>query len=298
MGFRYRKSFRLARGTRLNLTGRGISSVSIGRRGSTINFGQKGVRGTVGVPGSGLSYSSRLTSGVLPALVIAILAGILVAAASGHRLAKVAIVVILIPCVMFMLTHHATEQTEALSIKTIAQDRPQIEAIRSPLSPAAAPALPTAAAGAPKPLEPNASGTISDWSTDPVADVKPVGPMDTKTGSAEHTPKSSDNRVVQADNLSNHIALLNLTQAPDALRVQRRLLSLGYRVGMPDGIWGVMSQVAIDEFRRKHRLSGKAKWDEETQAALFSEINLESGSDLEIEQTEATPKASSLGDKH
>jgi peptidoglycan hydrolase-like protein with peptidoglycan-binding domain len=158
--------------------------------------------------------------------------------------------------------------------------------------------LPTAAAGAPKPLEPNASGTISDWSTDPVADVKPVGPMDTKTGSAEHTPKSSDNRVVQADNLSNHIALLNLTQAPDALRVQRRLLSLGYRVGMPDGIWGVMSQVAIDEFRRKHRLSGKAKWDEETQAALFSEINLESGSDLEIEQTEATPKASSLGDKH
>jgi hypothetical protein len=131
MGFRYRKSFRLARGTRLNLTGRGISSVSIGRRGSTINFGQKGVRGTVGVPGSGLSYSSRLTSGVLPALVIAILAGILVAAASGHRLAKVAIVVILIPCVMFMLTHHATEQTEALSIKTIAQDRPQIEAIRS-----------------------------------------------------------------------------------------------------------------------------------------------------------------------
>jgi hypothetical protein len=292
MGFRYRKSFRLARGARLNLTGRGISSLSIGRRGSTINFGQKGARGTVGVPGSGLSYSSRLTSGVLPALVIASLAGILVAAARGHRLAQVAIVVILIPCVMFMLTHHATEQTEALSIKTIAQDRPQIETIRSILSPDAAPALPTAAPGAPKPLEPHANSTISDWSNDPVADVKPVAPMDTKTA------ESSDNRVVQADNVSNHIALLNLTHAPDALRVQRRLISLGYRLGTPDGIWGVKSQVAIDEFRRKHRLSGKAQWDEETQAALFSEINLESGSDLEIEQTEAIPKASSLSDKH
>jgi hypothetical protein len=196
MGFRYRKSLRLSRGMRLNLTKRGISSVSVGRRGSTIIFGQKGARGTFGIPGSGMSYSSRRTSAsaVLPALIIAIFGGILIAAIRGNRLAQLALVVIVVPCVVSILIHHTTEQTEALSVKVLPQDRLQIEA----------------------------------------------------------------------------------------------------RVGTPDGIWGVRSQVALDEFRRKHRLSGTAPWDLETQAALFSEITVDSGSDLEVGRSEAAAKASSL----
>lgn len=37
---------------------KGVSSLSVGKRGATVNLGKKGTRGTVGVPGSGLSYSS------------------------------------------------------------------------------------------------------------------------------------------------------------------------------------------------------------------------------------------------
>ena len=58
MGFRFRKSIKLAPGVRLNLTKKGISSLSVGKRGATVNVGKKGTRGTVGLPGSGLSYSA------------------------------------------------------------------------------------------------------------------------------------------------------------------------------------------------------------------------------------------------
>ena len=60
MGFRFRKSIRIAPGIRLNLSKSGVST-SIGRPGATINIGERGVRGTVGLPGSGLSYSEMLS---------------------------------------------------------------------------------------------------------------------------------------------------------------------------------------------------------------------------------------------
>lgn len=59
MGFRFRKIIRLAPGVRLNLSKSG-GSVSLGGRGVTVNFGKKGARGTLGLPGSGLSYSSNV----------------------------------------------------------------------------------------------------------------------------------------------------------------------------------------------------------------------------------------------
>lgn len=59
MGFRFRKSFRIAPGVRINLSKSGVST-SLGKPGATINIGKSGVRGTVGVPGSGLSYSEML----------------------------------------------------------------------------------------------------------------------------------------------------------------------------------------------------------------------------------------------
>ncbi len=60
MGFRFRKSLKLLPGVRLNLTKRGISSVSVGRRGATLNFGNRGTKATVGLPGTGISYSTEL----------------------------------------------------------------------------------------------------------------------------------------------------------------------------------------------------------------------------------------------
>ena len=58
MGFRFRKSIKLAPGIKLNLTGKGISSVSLGKNGAKVNISKKGTRSTIGIPGSGLSYSS------------------------------------------------------------------------------------------------------------------------------------------------------------------------------------------------------------------------------------------------
>lgn len=59
MGFRYRKSIRLAPGLRINLSKSG-PSLSVGRRGATVNFGPKGTKLTVGIPGTGLSYQTKL----------------------------------------------------------------------------------------------------------------------------------------------------------------------------------------------------------------------------------------------
>lgn len=60
VGFRFRRSLSIFPGLRINLSGSGVST-SIGGRGATLNFSKRGVRGTVGLPGSGLSYSENLS---------------------------------------------------------------------------------------------------------------------------------------------------------------------------------------------------------------------------------------------
>lgn len=58
MGFNFRKSTKIMPGVRVNLTKKGVSSVSVGKNGARVNVGKKGTRTTVGLPGTGLSYSS------------------------------------------------------------------------------------------------------------------------------------------------------------------------------------------------------------------------------------------------
>lgn len=58
MGFNFRKSLKIAPGVCLNITKKGVSSVSLGGKGARVNLGKKGTRTTVGMPGTGLSYSS------------------------------------------------------------------------------------------------------------------------------------------------------------------------------------------------------------------------------------------------
>ena len=55
MGFRFYRSFKVLPGVRLNVSKSGIST-SLGGRGATFNFGRRGRRYTVGLPGTGLSY--------------------------------------------------------------------------------------------------------------------------------------------------------------------------------------------------------------------------------------------------
>jgi hypothetical protein len=56
MGFRFRRSFRVFPGLRLNLSKSGVST-SIGTRGAWFTIGPRGTRTTVGIPGTGLSYT-------------------------------------------------------------------------------------------------------------------------------------------------------------------------------------------------------------------------------------------------
>ncbi|MCK1707846.1 DUF4236 domain-containing protein [Bradyrhizobium sp. 143] len=57
MGFRFRRSFKIVPGVRLNLSGSG-ASVSLGPRGLHYTIGPHGTRTTVGLPGSGVSCTS------------------------------------------------------------------------------------------------------------------------------------------------------------------------------------------------------------------------------------------------
>jgi L,D-peptidoglycan transpeptidase YkuD (ErfK/YbiS/YcfS/YnhG family) len=60
MGFRFRKSFKILPGVRINVSKTGVST-SVGRPGATINFRNGKTKTTLGIPGTGLSYSQ--TSG-------------------------------------------------------------------------------------------------------------------------------------------------------------------------------------------------------------------------------------------
>ncbi len=59
MGFRYQKRIKIIPGVKLNVSKNGISSVSLGKRGSSININKNGTRVTAGIPGSGMSYSTK-----------------------------------------------------------------------------------------------------------------------------------------------------------------------------------------------------------------------------------------------
>ena len=59
MGFRFQRRIRLLPGVRLNLSKSGVST-SVGGRGAWLTLGRRGPRATVGLPGTGLSYTTRL----------------------------------------------------------------------------------------------------------------------------------------------------------------------------------------------------------------------------------------------
>lgn len=59
MGLRLRKSIKLMPGLKLNLSKSGMS-LTAGRRGACVNFSSRGTRATVGMPGTGISYSTKL----------------------------------------------------------------------------------------------------------------------------------------------------------------------------------------------------------------------------------------------
>ena len=78
MGFRFQRRIRLGPGFRINLSKSGVSG-SVGGRGAWFTIGPRGTRSTVGLPGTGLSYTEQSRKGggaaglVLALLVLAFL---------------------------------------------------------------------------------------------------------------------------------------------------------------------------------------------------------------------------------
>jgi hypothetical protein len=60
MGFRFRRSFTILPGVRVNLGKSGVTSVSVGGKGLRVTSGKRGTTVTTSIPGTGLSYSQRL----------------------------------------------------------------------------------------------------------------------------------------------------------------------------------------------------------------------------------------------
>ena len=56
MGFRFQRRLKIFPGVRVNLS-RSRVSTSMGGRGVWLTFGRRGSRATVGLPGTGLSYT-------------------------------------------------------------------------------------------------------------------------------------------------------------------------------------------------------------------------------------------------
>lgn len=75
MGFRFRKQIKILPGLKLNISKKGVSSVSAGKKGATINLGRKGASQTIGLPGTGLSYrTDKATPGWLVVLILVAIA--------------------------------------------------------------------------------------------------------------------------------------------------------------------------------------------------------------------------------
>ena len=58
MGFRFYRRVRICPGVSVNLSGGG-PSLSLGVRGAHVTLGRRGITRTVGLPGTGLFYTSR-----------------------------------------------------------------------------------------------------------------------------------------------------------------------------------------------------------------------------------------------
>jgi hypothetical protein len=82
--FRFRKIIPLGRFLRINVSKTG-TSLSVGRPGATVNVRKDRVDGTVGIPGSGLSYKERLSNrGCASVLVFAVMLAASIAAVVAY----------------------------------------------------------------------------------------------------------------------------------------------------------------------------------------------------------------------
>ncbi|MFZ7936268.1 DUF4236 domain-containing protein, partial [Bacillus thuringiensis] len=61
MGFKFRRSVKIAPGVKINLSNKG-AGVSVGGKGARVSVGPSGTRFSSSIPGTGLSYEKRLSN--------------------------------------------------------------------------------------------------------------------------------------------------------------------------------------------------------------------------------------------
>ncbi|WP_417586991.1 DUF4236 domain-containing protein [Pararhodobacter oceanensis] len=61
MAWRFNRRIKIAPGIRLNIGKSGITSVNLGRRGSSVSLGKTGTHLNLGVPGTGLSRRTKIS---------------------------------------------------------------------------------------------------------------------------------------------------------------------------------------------------------------------------------------------
>jgi Protein of unknown function (DUF4236) len=60
MGWRFRKSFKILPGIRLNIGKKGFSSATVGKQGLSASIGRLGIFRNIGIPGTGLSHRRKI----------------------------------------------------------------------------------------------------------------------------------------------------------------------------------------------------------------------------------------------
>ena len=75
MGFRFQKRLSILPGVRVNMSKGGVST-SLGPRGADVNIGRNGVTTNAGIPGTGLSYRSKLSGHGGKLGILAVIAGL------------------------------------------------------------------------------------------------------------------------------------------------------------------------------------------------------------------------------
>ena len=75
MGFRFQKRLSILPGVRVNLSKGGVST-SLGPRGADVNIGRDGITTNAGIPGTGLSYRSKLGGHGGKLGILAVIAGL------------------------------------------------------------------------------------------------------------------------------------------------------------------------------------------------------------------------------
>jgi hypothetical protein len=75
VGFRFQKRLSILPGVRMNLS-KGSVSTSLGPRGADVNIGRDGITTNAGIPGTGLSYRSKLGGHGGKLGILAVIAGL------------------------------------------------------------------------------------------------------------------------------------------------------------------------------------------------------------------------------